>query len=105
MPMLQRWRMCNWLLDSWTYGGTGANKDDLRLHFTNPTPVKKPTAIVDFWSSTLLNRVLPDNERQPIIDFMASGHNPNFDLPDDQITERLPFMIGLIFMAPSFQWR
>lgn len=105
MPMLQRWRMCNWLLNSWTYGGTGPNKDERRVRFTNPTTVKKPTAIVDFWANTLLNRSLPDNERQPIIDFMASGHNPTFDLPDDQITERLPFMIGLIFMAPSFQWR
>ena len=105
MPMLQRWRVCNWLLNSWTYGGNGPNKDDLRIHFTNPPSVKKPTAIVDTWSLTLLGRLLPDNERQPVIDFMAGGRNPNFDLPDDQIAERLPFMIGLIFMSPSFQWR
>lgn len=105
MPMLQRWRVCNWLLNSWTYGGNGPNKDDLRIRFTNPPSVKKPTAIVDTWSLTLLGRLLPDNERQPVIDFMAGGRNPNFDLPDDQIAERLPFMIGLIFMSPSFQWR
>ncbi len=105
MPMLQRWRMCNWLLNSWTYGGTDANKDQLRIQFTNPPALKKPTDLVDGWSNLLLGRALPDNERQPIVDFMANGHNSTFDLPDSEIKERLPFMIGLIFMAPSFQWR
>jgi hypothetical protein len=103
--MLQRWRVCNWLLDSWTYGGTGANKDQLRIQFTNPAQLKKPTDLVDGWSTILLGHLLPDSERQPVVDFMANGHNPTFDLPDDQIKERLPFMIGLIFMSPTFQWR
>ncbi len=104
MPMLQRWRMCNWLLD-WTYGGTGANKDDNRLPFSNPTGIKTPIAIVDYWSNRFLGQLLPNSERQPIIDFMANGRNPNFDLPADQIDERLRYMIGLIFMSPAFQWR
>jgi uncharacterized protein (DUF1800 family) len=104
MPMLQRWRMCNWLLD-WTYGGTGTNKDDNRLPFSNPTGIKTPIAIVDYWSNRFLGQLLPNSERQPIIDFMANGRNPNFDLPADQIDERLRYMIGLIFMSPAFQWR
>ncbi len=104
MPMLQRWRMCNWLLD-WTYGGTGPNKDVNRLPFNNPATVKTPIALVDYWSNRILGQLLPNSERQPIIDFMANGRNPNFDLPTDQIDERLRYMIGLIFMSPAFQWR
>jgi hypothetical protein len=48
---------------------------------------------------------LPANERQPVIDFMASGRNPDFELPADQIAERLRQMVAIICMSPSFQWR
>ncbi|MBX3014752.1 MAG: DUF1800 family protein [Caldilineaceae bacterium] len=104
MPMLQRWRICNSLI-GWRYGGDGENKDDYRLAFTNPASVKTPNAIVDYWSERLLGLRLPDHERQAVVDFMASGRNPAFDLPESDITERLRYMIGLIFMGPSFQWR
>ena len=104
MPMLQRWRFCNSMIE-WRYGGEGANKDDYRLAFTNPSTVKTPNAIVDYWSERLSGRSLPDSERQPIVDFMANGRNPNFELPETDITDRLRYMIALIFMVPSFQWR
>lgn len=104
MPMLQRWRLCNWLID-WEYGGDGPNKDTRRLQFANPASLKTPTAIVDGWSYHLLGRLLPTNERQEVIDFMAQGRSPDLDMPTDQITERLPYMAALIFMSPSFQWR
>ncbi|MEZ4862955.1 MAG: DUF1800 domain-containing protein [Caldilineaceae bacterium] len=104
MPMLQRWRMCNYLID-WKYGGDGANKDDKRLPLLNPASVKSPNAIITYWSDRLLGIQLPDGERGPIVDFLANGRNPNSDLPEDQIAERLRYAIALIFMAPSFQWR
>jgi len=104
MPMLQRWRMCNNLIE-WHYGGEGPNKDEKRLPLINPAGVKTPYALVDYWSDRLVGVQLPDNERQPIVDFISGGRNPNFDLPATDITERLRYMIGLIFMAPSFQWR
>lgn len=105
MPMVQRWRVCNWLLNGWTYGGTGDNKNQLRVRFTAPPAIKTPTALVDYWTQRLLGYPLPAKERQPIIDFMAYGRNPDYDLPDNQLADRLPFMIGLIFMAPSFLLR
>jgi len=105
MPLLQRWRTGNWMINSWTYGGEGLNKDDPRLIFTNPPTLKKPTQIVDFWSQWLMGRTLPSSERGPVVEFMAGGRNIDFDLPDDQIEERLRSMIGLIFMSPTFQWR
>jgi len=52
-----------------------------------------------------MGRILPSSERGPVVEFMAGGRNVDFDLPDDQIEERLRSMIGLIFMSPSFQWR
>lgn len=104
MPILQRWRVCNSLID-WRYGGEGPNKDDKRLAFVNPSPIKTPNAIVDYWSQRLVGLRLPDGERLPIVEFMANGRNPDFDLPDNDIADRLRYMIALIFMAPSFQWR
>lgn len=104
MPMLQRWRVCNTMID-WRYGGEGPNKDDYRLKFDTPAGIKTPYAVVDYWVNRILGQSLPDSERQPIVDFMANGRNPNFDLPDKELTDRLRYMIALIFMAPSFQWR
>ncbi len=107
MPMLQRWRLCNWLIDGWRYGGDGPNKDDLRINLNAQMPVQYTTAesIVDFWALRILGRSLPPEERDPIVDFMAYGHSPSSGLPAEDIADRLRFMVGLIFMAPSFQWR
>lgn len=106
MPMLQRWRTCNWLIE-WAIGGDGADKDNHRLNLEPqmPASVQTPEAIVDFWSQRILGHKLPAAERQPIVDFMAFGRNPTYALPADQIAERLRYMVGLIFMSPSFQWR
>lgn len=104
MPMLQRWRACNSFIE-WRYGGEGPNKDNYRLPFVNPAGIRTPYALVDYWSERLIGLRLPDSERLPIVDFMAGGRNPTFDLPETDITERLRYMIGLIFMVPSFQWR
>ena len=65
MPMLQRWRLCNWLIDGWRYGGDGPNKDDLRINLNAQMPVQYTTAesIVDFWALRILGRSLPPEER------------------------------------------
>ena len=107
MPMLQRWRMCNWLIDGWRYGGSGPDRDLLRIQLAPqmPSGIATPAAIVDFWAQRILGRSLPAAERDPIVQFMAYGRNPAYDLPAEDIAERLRFMVGLIFMAPSFQWR
>lgn len=104
MPMLQRWRVCHDLIE-WRYGGEGPNKDNYRLNFLTPAGIKTPNAVVDYWADRILGQPLPDSERQPIVDFMANGRNPNFDLPNKDLTDRLRYMIALIFMVPSFQWR
>jgi hypothetical protein len=106
MAMLQRWRHCNWLFN-WTIGGEGDDSDVYRLQPEVQTPAKfkTPNQLVDFWSQRILGRTLPSNERQTVVDFMASGRNPDFDLPAEQIAERLRHMVAIICMSPSFQWR
>ena len=104
MPMLQRWRLVHFLTD-WKIGGDGTDKDDRRLNFVTPASVKTPNAVVNYWAQRLLGYSLPANEQQSIVEFLAAGRNPDLDLPDDQLVERLPYAVGLIFMAPAFQWR
>jgi uncharacterized protein (DUF1800 family) len=60
MPMLQRWRMCNWLMDGWKVGGDGADKDNLRIDCSSqmPADVTTPSGIVDFWAQRILGRSL-----------------------------------------------
>ncbi len=107
MPMLQRWRMCNYLTDGWTYGGDGTNKNDLRINCRAQMPATLKTAetIVDFWAARILGHPLPPAERVPIVEFMAAGKNPQNDLPAGDIDERLRFTVDLVLMSPSFQWR
>lgn len=106
MPMLQRWRFINWLLEQ-RVGGEGPDKDNYRMDFNAQTPpaIKSPYELVDFWARRILGYYLPAEEREPIALLLASGRNPDYDLPDDQLKERLRFGVALIYMSPSFQLR
>ena len=106
MPVLQRWRFVNEILE-WKIGGEGADKDNKRIVVDGvmPASVATPEEIVDFWSNRLLGYVLPAAERTEIVEFMAFGRGTDSDLPPDQIAERLRYMIALTLMSPSFQWR
>ncbi|MBI1297131.1 DUF1800 family protein [bacterium] len=106
MPMLQRWRFVNTML-GWKIGGEGEDKNNLRINFDGIMPANyaTPEEVVDFWSIRLLGYQLPEHERTQIVEFMAYGRGTDTDLPADQITERIRYMVGLILMSPSFQWR
>ncbi len=107
MPMLQRWRFTNFVLLWWKYGGTGADKDKVRVDLVGQTPanITTPIQLVDYWSSRILGYALSDNERQAMINFVAQGRNQNFNLPTKDIAELLPNLVGLILMSPTFLWR
>ena len=73
-----------------------------------PTATRTANELADFWINRILGRPMPAAERHEIVEFMAQGHNPDFDLPldsDDDTQDRLRSMVGLIFMSPSFLWR
>ena len=109
MPMLQRWRMTNFLMDQWRYGGDGENQDDLRVDLFSQTPSRHPHA---GGAGGLLGRSRPPagtaglaSVRPDASAFMAAGRNPTYALPEADVVDRLRFMVGLLLMAPSFQWR
>ena len=97
--VLQRWRFIGGVLNDWVEGVT------IDLLAQTPASLRTPTALADFWIQRLLGRAIPEDQRQVIVDFMAQGRNPRFDLPTDQIEDRLASMVQLILMSPAFQWR
>ncbi len=103
-PRVMTWRLVNWLID------VRNDSDVFRLNVLAQTPTNIRTAnqIADFWIDRVHGRSIPAAERQEIVEFMAQGHNPDFDLPldtDEDTQDRLRSMVGLIFMSPSFLWR
>ncbi len=102
-PRVGTWRLVNWILD----------REDNGVHHADvvartPTTIRTATALADYWIFRILGRPMPPAERAEIIDFMAQGFNPDFDLPldsDDDTQERLRSMVALICMSPSFLWR
>ena len=100
MSMLHRWRLCNHLIEGWVDGSS------VNLVNQMPSNIRTPNAIADFWIDRLLGRSMhPPENRDVIVDFAAMGRNPDFDLPLDLITDRVPRMVALILMAPDFQLR
>ncbi len=103
-PRVMTWRLCNWLVDV---------EDDGDNHYADvvgqtPGGVRTANEIVDFWIDRVLGRPMTPSDRLELVDFMAQGHNPNFDLPlgsDWDTQERLRSMVALICMSPSFLWR
>ncbi len=73
-----------------------------------PADVRTANELADFWIDRVLGRAMPAAERSELVEFMAQGHNPTYDLPIDSdcdTQERLRSMVSLIFMSPSFLWR
>ena len=69
------------------------------------TPSAPPTGDeLDF--ERVLGRPMHTAEaRSELVDFVAQGRNPAFDLTPALIAERLPRMVALLLMSPDFQWR
>jgi hypothetical protein len=102
-PRVMSWRLCGWLVDF------DNDNDKYYLNILNQTPsnVRSANALADFWIDRILGREMDPEDRQEIVDFMAQGINPDFDLnfSDEDTTDRLRSMVGLIFMSPEFLWR
>jgi hypothetical protein len=73
-----------------------------------PGGVRSSNALVDFWSDRILGRPMDPAARTEVVELMAQGRNPDFDLPldtDADVRDRLRSMLGLIFLSPDFLWR
>ena len=102
--LLYRWRTINWLVT------ITDDADNYRLDVLSQTPgnVLTPNELANFWIDRILGRPMSSFDRQEIVDFMAQGHNPDYDLPlatDEDVQDRLRSMVALIMMSPDFQWR
>ena len=79
--------------------------DDFYLDILSQTPAEMRTAVelVDYWSERVLGYLLPTEEREILIDFLASGFNENYELPieQDDTNQRLRMVIATILLTPS----
>jgi uncharacterized protein (DUF1800 family) len=98
--ILQRWRLCNFMIEDWV---EGVSIDSLSQ---TPAHIRTPNEIADYWIDRLLGRAMhPAENREQIVGFLAQGRNPDFDLPVDLYEERLPRAVALIMMTPDFHLR
>ena len=98
------WRLMNWLIDVENVSGV----HQLNVLAQTPSGVRTANQLADFWIDRIFGRPIPAQDRYEIVEFMAQGHNPDFELPldtDEDTQDRLRSMVGLIFMSPSFLWR
>jgi len=102
-PRVNCWRLCNWLIDFHDSSG------QFYLDVLGQTPgwARTPNELADFWIQRILGRSMSPQDRLEIVQFMAQGFNPNFDLDlaDGDTRDRLRAMVGLILMSPDFLWR
>lgn len=99
-PRVQMWRLANSLIQI---------DDDNGVLYVDPvaaTPggVRSAQALADFWVSRIVGTPMPASEHQEIVEMMAAGYNPSFDLPldnDEDTQERLRAMVALIWMSPA----
>jgi uncharacterized protein (DUF1800 family) len=106
-PRVALWRVVNWLIDV----ENGSEEHRFDALGQTPPGVRSANALVDFWVERLLGRPLSAAARAELVDFVAQGFHPDFDLPLDSNAwpyywqDRLRALAGLVFMTPDFLWR
>ena len=99
--LLMRWRSIHWLPD-----GKDESAWLIDILGQTPTDARSANALTDFWIERIFGYVLNSQTRQYLVDFMAQGRNPAYDLPfdtEESIQDRLRALVGLMFMTPEFQ--
>ena len=107
-PRVGLWRLVSWLVDSDQDGNDGFMPI---AALTLASSARTANEIVDFWIPRIYGRTIPAADRDELVELMAAGHNPNFDLPidtnewPDYTQDRLRSLVGLMLMSPEFLWR
>ena len=85
------------------------SNDNFYMNVLGQTPsnVRSANALADYWIDRVLNRPMAAADRTHVVQFMAQGVNPDFDLNwgDEDIRDRVRSMVALILMSPDFLWR
>ena len=102
-PRVMSWRLCNWLIDF----DDDAENFYLDVLSQTPASVRSANELADFWIDRILGRPMDPADRNEVVQFMAQGVNPDFDLnfDDEDTRDRLRSMVGLLLMSPDFLWR
>lgn len=103
-PRVGMWRLANTLIRLDDQNG----QHYLDPVAQTPTGVRSAEELADFWARRIYGQPLAAAEQQELVEFMAQGHNPTYDLPvatDVDTQERLRTMVALIFMSPTFLLR
>ncbi len=98
--MLQRWRLTNRMIEGWI--------DDVSIDFASQisSNLRTPNELADHLIYRLLGRAMhPAENRDEIVDFLAQGRNPDYDLTEEQFQDRVPRAVAVILMGPDFQLR
>ena len=102
-PRVMSWRLCTWLIDF------DDDQGQFYLDVLGQTPgnVRSANELADFWIDSILGRTMDPADRAQIVQFMAQGINPDFDLNlnDEDTRDRVRSMAGLLMMSPDFLWR
>ena len=101
--MFKRFRLLNWLTSD------KSPEDEFYTDLVGQTGIgHSATALVDYWIDRIFGYPISAEERDELVEFMAQGYNPAYELPVDTNTEtqdRLRALVALIMMMPSFQQR
>ena len=102
-PRVMTWRLCAWLIDF----DDDAGNYYLDVVGQTPPAMRSANELADHWISRVLGRPMEPEDRGEIVQFMAQGINPDFDLDltDEDTADRLRSMVGLLLMSPDFLWR
>ncbi len=114
--LLQRWWLANDLLASRVEVERDASDGETDeepierylVDIAGPTQDAPATAegVVDFWAQRIFGTRLVDGTRTPLVDFMAQGYDPTFDLGQtDELEERVRALVALLFMTPEYLCR
>lgn len=102
-PRVMTWRLCAWLIEF----RDADNNYVVDVLAQTPAHVRSANALVDFWTERILGRPMAPEDRLELVQLMAQGINPDFDLNLDSTStaDRLRTLVGVIFNAPEFLWR
>jgi uncharacterized protein (DUF1800 family) len=104
MSILKRWAIASDLVEGWI--GNDPLNLTVDIVAQMPANVTTPNQIADFWIQRILGRpMVPASSRTEIVNFVAQGRNPDYDLPASLVPDLVPRMVELILMSPDFQWR
>jgi uncharacterized protein (DUF1800 family) len=105
MSTLYGWNLTVGIVQNWWNEEQEGRAVLVDVRSQTPPELRTAVALADFWTKRILGYPLPDETRQAVEDFMAGEMSNQDDLPEDEISRRLPGMVELILMTPEFRMR